>query len=237
MFVDSSQEVISLTPVPEPFCIPSLMPFELWGDLVGRGRNYVCNSCELRELFLLRLSGGSFPSLNFLTHVPWSTLTWSLRVDPVQISSIFSLCSSLVLCPMYCSHLDLFFWILLNSGRLLGSTWDLASPHHSLGTLSRRWCGAESLSHLFPMSRGPLSFISWCLCLETVVLYILPVVLCFVFQLFGARSKSGACQSLLARSRSLTLFWTPFSQWNYLVNEVLFLPYHFNSIYFTHFLK
>ena len=29
MFVDSSQEVISLTPVPEPFCIPSLMPFEL----------------------------------------------------------------------------------------------------------------------------------------------------------------------------------------------------------------
>lgn len=141
MFADSSQEVISLTPVLEPFCIPSLMPFELWGDLVGRDRNYVCNSCELRELFLLRLSGGSFPSLNFLTHLPWSTLTWSLRVDPVQISSIFSLCSSLVLWPTYCSHLDLFFGFLIR-----GDCWALSGiclPHTIAWELSRRWCGGQ----------------------------------------------------------------------------------------------
>lgn len=61
-------------------------------------------------------------------------------------------------------------------------------------------------------------------------------VFCFFqlfFQLFQARSKSGPCQSLLARSRNLILSWTPCSQWNYLVNGPLCFSYLFNSMYFS----
>ena len=124
-----------------------------------------------------------------------------------------------------------FFWNLINLGRLLGATWDPPSPHHGLGLSSQR-SGTESSSHLSPRSQGSPPFISWNCWNCCFVYFACGFVYCFVFSLFGARSQSAPFQPLLSRSRSLTLFWTPFSQWNYLSHEVLVLLNHFNSMVF-----
>ena len=195
------------------------------------------SSCELRGLFPLRFSGGSFPGLSQFPHTCVLIITCLKSQGGSRANLPFSPCTTLcflVLCPVYLSHLDLLFlfWILLSLGRLLGATWDPPSPRHGLG-LSSQWSGTELLSFVSQISGiTALPFLtsaSWNCCF---VYFACGFVYCFVFSLFGARSKSAPCQPLLSRSRSLTLFWTPFSQWNYLAHEVLVLLNHFISMVF-----
>lgn len=186
MFADSRPEVISLTSVPERFCVLSVNYVVTWW--VG------IRSC----VFWLVMSYVQF--LWTQRVIPSKVFRWFFP-RPQSISShtcpdqhlpevsgwipckspIFSLHSPLL--SMYCA---LHTWATLTSFSFFGfssiwegCTWDPPSPRHGLG-LSSQWSGTESSSHLSPRSQGSPPFISWHLHLETVVLYILPVVLCIV---------------------------------------------------------
>ena len=195
-------------------------------------------SCELRGLFPLRFSGGSFPGLSQFPHSHVLTNTCLKSQFGSHANLPFSPCTTLcflVLCPTYLSHLDLFLFFFESHQS------EKTTGHHLRSTFPTPWPGTfkpkiwdwELISFVSQISGiTALHFLtsaSWNCCF---VYFACGFVYCFVFSLFGARSQSAPFQPLLSRSRSLTLFWTPFSQWNYLSHEVLVLLNHFNSMVF-----
>ena len=194
------------------------------------------SSCELRGLFPLRFSGGSSPGLSQFphTHVLINTCLKSQGGSHANLP--FSPCTALCfLCTVpYILEPPWSLFVFLDSpqsgkaaGRHLRSTFPMPWP----GTLKPMIWDWELISFVSQISGITalyfLTSASWNCCF---VYFACGFVYCFVFSLFGARSKSAPCQPLLSRSRSLTLFWTPFSQWKYLAHEVLVLLNHFNSM-------
>lgn len=187
MLADSSLEVIPLTSEPEPFCVTlSRCPGNSEETcLVGIGP--VSIFFELRGWFFSNPFEWFCPQSRvlFLTGLPWSTLAWSLKMDPEQICRVCSLCSSLVLCPTYSSHLDLFFssqgdcWAPPGTPLPHTMTWEFYP--------GKIWGRELFLCHLLPVSRGSLSFLSrrphsWNCCF---VYFACGFVFCFVFRLLG----------------------------------------------------
>ena len=149
------------------------------------------------------LAGGSFPGL-FLYACVLVNTQLKLQGEPHVNLQRFCLGSSLlpVLCPVYSPSL-----IYLDASQCREiARLPLGSLPPMLGNI---WGSPQAHLSAFPsLGEHCSSFPDVRVSLETVVLYILPVVLClfFVFsQLFQARNKSGPCQSILARSRSLIL--------------------------------
>lgn len=184
MLADSSLEVTPLTSEPEPFCVTlSRRPGNSEETcLVGIGP--VSIFFELRGWFFSNPFEWFCPQSRvlFLTDLPWSTLSWSLKMDPEQICRVCSLCSSLVLCPTYSSHLDLFSsqgdcWAPPGTPLPHTMTWEFYPGKiwgRELVSFVARLSGITVLP--FPMST------SWNCCF---VYFACGFVLCFVFRLLG----------------------------------------------------
>lgn len=231
-------EVISLISVPEQFCVLSVSYAVTWW--VGI-RNFVfwLVMSYVQVLWTQRV----IPSKVFRWFFPRPQSISSLTCPDQHLpevsvwipckSPIFSLHNSLLSGTVPSPWPVFLFLESHQSGKTTGSHLRSTFPMPWPGTLKPKIWDWELISFVSQISgiTAPhfLTSASWNCCF---VYFACGFVYCFVFSLFGARSQSAPCQPLLSRSRSLTLFWTPFSQWNYLSHEVLVLLNHFNCMVF-----
>lgn len=191
MFADSSPEVVYPMIELKPSWVPCLMPCELWGDLLSVNVNCVhqpCLSSESHSPWPFQVV--LYPSLvNFLIAMPWSACRWNLKVDSLQISRVFSLCSSLLSgSVLYILYPTWPFWILLSSWRWPGFTRTPPSPHTAWEPSQGSNLGqSELISFVFHLSRitvlQSLTSVSWSYCF----LYFACVVLFCSFPLVSGQ--------------------------------------------------
>ena len=182
-------------------------------------------SCELRGLFPLRFSGGSFPGLSQFPHSHVLTNTCLKSQFGSHANLPFSPCTTLcflVLCPTYLSHLDLFLFFLEShqsgktTGRHLRSTFPTPWP----GTFKPKIWDWELISFVSQISGiTALHFLKLLKLLFCIFCLWFCVLFCFLF-VWGQKSVCSFSAPLVQKQKSnsildsfftvkLSVTWSP----------------------------